>query len=97
MGIEYSARIIVGLPHEELEDFLEGMEDPYDLGLYVVSPYFDADYCDCLFGVVVQTCDDFSYVELNTKQLMLSTDQAHLMFKEITGKDGRLYLSTYGS
>ncbi len=97
MGVEYSARIVVGLPHEELEEFLQDMEDPYDLGLYIVSPYYDADYCDCLFGVLVQSCNDYSYVQLNTNKLMLDTDEAQRKFKEITGKEGRLYLSTYGS
>lgn len=97
MGIEYSARIIVGLTHEELEDFLVGVEDPYDVGLYMVSPYFDADYCDCLFGVIVQSCNDYSYVEVDTNKLMLNIDEAHQKFKEITGKSGQLYLSTYGS
>jgi len=97
MGVEYSARIIVGLPQGELEEFLECVEDPYDVGLYMVSPYFDADYCDCLFGVIVQSCGDYGYVELNTNTLMHNTSEAWRKFKEITGKDGRLYLSTYGS
>lgn len=98
MGVEYSARIVVGLPHDELEDFLEGTEDPYGLGLDMVSPYFDADYAECLFGVIVQSCNDYScYVELDINLLMHNIYEAQRKFKEITGREGCLYLSTYGS
>lgn len=97
MGVEYSARIIVGLPHDELEEFLEGVEYPYDVGLYVCSPYYDADYHDSLFGVLVEHCDDFSYTQINEHTWEEQVSTAHKKFKEITGKVGVLYLSTYGS
>ena len=97
MGIEYSARIIVGLPHEDLEEFLQDVEDPYDVGLYMVSPYFDADYCDCLFGVLVQKCYDYSYSEVDESKWSENVAAAHKKFTELTGKVGKLYLSTYGS
>lgn len=97
MGIEYSARIVVGLPHEELEEFLKDVEDPYEVGLYMVSPYFDADYCDCLFGMLVETCYDYSYTEIDTVNWENNVEDAHKKFTKVTGKVGRLYLSTYGS
>lgn len=97
MGVEYSARIIVGLPHEELEEFLEGVDDPYDLGLYVCSPYYDAEYEECLFGVIVQRCEDFSYSRIDEKSWVEKVAEAHKKFTEKTGKEGTLYLSTYGS
>ena len=97
MGIEYSARIIVGLPHEDLEEFLQDVEDPYDVGLYMVSPYFDADYCDCLFGVLVERCGDYSYTEIDLSMWDQAVANCHKKFTEITGKVGKLYLSTYGS
>ena len=97
MGIEYSARIVVGLPHEDLEEFLQGVEDPYDVGLYTVSPYFDADYADCLFGVLVESCGDYSYTEIDTSLWEQAVINSQKKFAEITGKVGKLYLSTYGS
>lgn len=100
MGIEYSARIVVGLPKDELDDYFEGIEDVYqhveDSGLYVVSPYYDADYDDCLFGVLVQSCYDYSYSEIDESKWSENVAAAHKWFTERTGKVGKLYLSTYG-
>lgn len=101
MGIEYSARIVVGLPKDELDDYFEGVEDIYqhveDSGLYVASPYYDADYDDCLFGVLVQGCYDYSYSEIDESKWSENVAAAHKKFTELTGKVGKLYLSTYGS
>ncbi len=97
MGVEYSARIIVGLPHEELEEFLQDVEDPYDVGLYVCSPYYDASYSDSLFGVLVEHCDDFSYTQINEQTWQEKVSKAHDQFYKLTGERGILYLSTYGS
>jgi len=97
MGVEYSARIIVGLPHEDLEEFLEGVEDPYDVGLYTCSPYYDASYSDSLFGVVVEHCDDFGYSRINEQDWLKKVSEAHDQFYKLTGQRGILYLSTYGS
>ena len=97
MGIEYSARVIVGLPHEELEEFLEGVEDPYECGLYVCHPYYDAEYEECLFGVIVQNCEDFSYSQIDEFSWTEKVHNAHEKFTKLTGKKGILYLSTYGS
>ena len=100
MGIEYSARIVVGLPKDELDDYFEGVENIYqhveDSGLYIVSPYYDADYDDCLFGVLVERCYDYSYSEIDENSLAANVVAAHKMFTEVTGKVGKLYLSTYG-
>lgn len=101
MGIEYSARIVVGLPKDELDDYFEGIEDVCqhveDSGLYVVSPYYDADYDDCLFGVLVQSCYDYSYSEIDESEWSENVAAAHEKFTEVTGKVGKLYLSSYGS
>lgn len=97
MGAEYSTRIIVGLPHEELEEFLQDVEDPYDVGLYICSPYYDACYGDSLFGVLVEHCDDFSYIEIDEFSWSEKVTKAHQEFTKVTGKKGVLFLSTYGS
>lgn len=101
MGVSYSARIIVGLPKEELDDYFEGNEDNIyqhveDSGLYVVRPYYDADYDDCLFGVLVRISCDYSYSEIDESEWSVNVASAHKKFTEVTGKVGKLYLSTYG-
>jgi hypothetical protein len=97
MGVYYSARIIVGLTHEELEEFLQDVEDPEDVGLDRVSPYFDADDNESLFGVLVKDCSDFSYTEIDEVSWADKVCKAHQEFTKITGKKGKLFLSTYGS
>ena len=97
MGVEYSARILVGLPHEDLEEFLKDVDDPYDVGLYVCSPYYDASYGASLFGILVSHCDDFGYTEIDEFSWSEKVTKAHQQFAKITSKKGVLFLSTYGS
>lgn len=97
MGVEYSARILVGLPYGDVQDLVDSVKDPYDCGLEVVHPYFDADYEDCLFGVLVKNCGDFSYSQIDEFTWTEKVHKAHEEFTKKTGKKGILYLSTYGS
>ena len=99
MGVEYAARLVVGLPHGELVEYFESLEDEYDWekNLECVSPYFDADWSDSLFAVVVESCPDYWRSEVDEDSLQSKINVAHQVFKDVTGKSGRLYLSTYGS
>lgn len=97
MGIEYSARILVGLPYEDVQEIIDSVEDPYESGLEVIHPFFDADYQDCLFGVLVKSCGDFSYSQIDEFTWTEKVHKAHEEFTKKTGKKGILYLSTYGS
>lgn len=99
MGVDYSARILVGLPYDELEEYFESLEDEYgwEGELSCVSPYYDASWGSSLFGVEVKWCNDYHYSEIDELTLLPTIKSAHEMFEKITGKKGKLYLSTYGS
>lgn len=98
MSVEYSARLVVGLPYGELKEWFNFLDDfwDYEEHLDQVSPYFDADKEDCLYGVVVKKCNDYSYSEVDEKSFPNDVQRAHKKFKDVTGKEGKLYLSAYG-
>lgn len=107
MGIYTSAKIVVGYTFEEATEiydkYLDGLTpDDYisdfsdwkeDNDLESISPYYDADYNECLFGIKVFSSGDYSYG-------LLSIDENKI--KDITqemtdqfGIEPKVYLSTY--
>lgn len=91
MGMYYKAKLIVGLPHEELEgDVDEETMDELDRA----SPYYDCDQDDMILGVEVASTNDYQHKEFVYDQAKV--DSAKLEFKELTGKEGRLFLSPHG-
>lgn len=94
MGIAYSAKLIVGLPYDEFEDFFgdDVAGDCEEKGLTYSSPYYDAHSDHWVIGIQVAVTDDFdwTYVEVDKHK------EAHLKFTEITGLTGKLILSAHG-
>lgn len=94
MGIEYSAKLIVGLPYEEFSEFFgdDVAGDCYEKGLTYASPYYDASVDHWVIGVEVAQTDDFEwgYVDVDKHK------KAHSSFTEITGLNGKLILSPHG-
>jgi hypothetical protein len=91
MGVEYKAKLLVGLPYEKLEEFLDG-KDPEDFGLDYASPYYDSDPSEWIVGVEVASTEDFSWCEVDVHE----HKKAFEKFKEITGLVGELILSPHG-
>lgn len=97
MGIDVGASIVAGLPKKDLEHLVaedQDFDDWYDReGLDRISPYYDAGDHDCIFGVCVVNVD-YTYMELGEKEeFSKDVKNAFEKFKEITGMDGKLYLS----
>lgn len=94
MGVEYSAKLLVGLPVDEFSDFFtdDVADDCEGKGLIYASPYYDAPPEHWVVGVEVAKTGDFdwNYVDVDKHK------QAHLRFIEITGLTGKLILSTHG-
>lgn len=95
MGIEYSAKLLVGLPAEDLEDFLgeDVAETCWNKGLVYASPYYDSGSDVWVVGVDVASSGDFDWVNVDIDQI----DIAKARFLQITKKHGQLILSTHGS
>lgn len=93
MGMYYKAKLVVGLPYGELVFDLEDEDDLLD-ELDRASPYYDCDQDDMIFGVEIAATSDYSHQEFTYDQAKV--DSAKLEFKELTGKEGRLFLSPHG-
>lgn len=89
MGIYYSAKIIIGLHRDELET----TDDEIIENLDQCPPYYDGGD-QAVIGVVVASSEDFSATEFEWDQAKV--DAAKIRFKDATGQDGKLYLSSCG-
>lgn len=94
MSISYDAVIVVGLPFNEVCEDSDEFYDKYEDKLDRISPYFDASNDDCLIGITYASSCDYQYKELASEFTM----KANLaLFKQITGKEGKVYLSVNGT
>ena len=91
MGVEYSAKIVVGLPMYEFED----RDQIEEFGLDVVAPYYDGD-SKGVAGIVVECSGDYSRKEIDVTKLAADIEAAKKEFFKITGRFGIAYLSTCG-
>lgn len=94
MGVEYSAKLVVGLPSQEMEDQYEDGYYDQDGELEHVPSYYDGD--SGVVGIVVQDSGDYDYCEVDLDKLKGVVEWAVTKFNHITGKQGKLYLCTHG-
>lgn len=94
MGIYYSGVIVVGLPFEDLCENSDEFYEKYEGKLDRVSPYYDADNDACLIGIVYAVSKDYQFKEISD-QLVFEKNKT--LFKEITGKDAKVYLGPWGT
>lgn len=94
MGIEYSAKLVVGLPYDEFSEFFSDdvAGDCEEKGLEYVSPYYDAPSEHWVIGVKVAKTGDYDWTYVDVDQ----HKKAHDRFTEITGLTGKLILSPHG-
>lgn len=93
MGIDYSAAIFVGLHRSELEDH-ENFEDFENGDLDQAPPFYDGGQA-AIFGVSVVHSGDYSASEIEGS-LDAKIQAAKDSFKETTGRDGKVYITTIG-
>jgi hypothetical protein len=91
MGIEYSAKLIVGLYQEDIqiddEEVLENMDRAVG--------YYDGGPDVTIRGVEVADSGDYSAAELTLD--LAKIEEAKARFLALTGQEGKLYLATHGS
>lgn len=94
MGIEYSAKLVVGLPYNEISDLFSDdvAGDCYKMGLEYISPYYGAPEQHWIIGFKVAKTDDYDWCNVDTNQI----DIAIARFLQITKKHGELILSPHG-
>lgn len=111
MGIDTSAVIVVGYTYKEVQEiydkYLDGLTpDDYvsdfydwkednDNDLRTISPYYDATYKNCLFGVTITTSGDYSYKTFNLNEAEIKGVTQTLT--EQFGIEPKVYLTPYVS
>lgn len=93
MGVEYGAKIMVGLPVDEMERDDEGYWDAEGMLGFCPDGY---DSPDGVVGIEVGRSGTYSYREIQPESLVLAVEAAKDTFKEACGKDAKVYLCTYG-
>lgn len=96
MSVEYNAAIVVGAAWEDVDgNSQEDIQELVESGdLHDFPPYFDG-YRDGLFGLYIVNAPDYSYCE--TEYAEQDIDAAKQKFKELTGMEGKVYLTVIGS
>jgi hypothetical protein len=90
MGMYYKAKLIVGLPKDEIESDDEDMVDDLDRA----CSYYDCDEDSMIVGVEVESTGDYQAKEIRLD--MAKVAAAETEFRRLTGQDGKLYLSPHG-
>lgn len=90
MGMYYQAKLIVGLPEDEIEiddeDILENMDR--------ACGYYDGGPDATILGVEIEETGDYQAKEITIDPSKI--EAAKVKFRELTGQDGKLYLSPHG-
>lgn len=80
MGVEYRGQLVVGYDIDELETIAANAGDEeildycardkaeaFDMDKF--SPYYDADYTDCIYGRSIARSDDYSATRVSIETL----------------------------
>lgn len=96
MGVDYNAAIVVGAAWEDVDgNSQEDIQELVENGdLHDFPPYYDG-YREGLFGLYIVNSPDYSYCEM--EYTAEDVEVAKQKFKELTGVDGKVYLTVIGS
>jgi len=94
MSSQYKAIILVGLPFKEVFNTEDEFEEFYykhsTVHTEVIQPFYDAGLEDSLVGIPLVETNSFSYKEVATS---IETQKNRELFKQLTGKEAKVYLT----
>lgn len=90
MGVSYSAKIVVGLPFNQIPNAQELLDD---CRLDSFSYYYDCDEEDRLIGYEIQSSGSYNYSEI---PVVLDNLRLSKRFHEETGLHAKVYLTLDG-
>ena len=95
MGVSYNAAIVVGAAWEDVDgNSQEDIQELVESGdLHDFPPFYDG-YREGLFGLYIVNSPDYSYCEV--EYAAQDIEAAKQKFKELTGMEGKVYLTTIG-
>lgn len=91
MGIQYTAKLIVGLYQDEIKIDDEGVIEDMDRA----CSYYDAGPDATILGVEVADSGTYSASEVSIDPA--AVERAKARFLALTGQEGKLYLALHGS
>jgi len=95
MSVEYNAAIVVGAAWEDInEDAIDNIDELVESGdLHDFPPYYDG--CrEGLFGLYIVNSPDYGYCDM--EYTAEDVEAAKQRFKELTGIEGKVYLTVIG-
>lgn len=94
MGIDMGSSLFIGLPAKEFdEDFIDDCQMNDTLSR--ISPTYDCGNDEAYLGVHIYTaCESADKIKIDFQKIQIAIQSAIDDFKEITGKDGNLYISS---
>ena len=96
MSVEYNAAIVVGAAWEDInEDAIDNIDELVENGDLHDFPSFYDGYREGLFGLYIVNSPDYGYCEM--EYTAEDIEIAKQKFKELTGIEGKVYLTTIGS
>lgn len=97
MGVQNLAVVGVGLAATELCETHDEFEELYgdQEHLQLISPWYDASYQYCEAAIVVYQVESGT-IDLSMVSAQQAIFRAMDEFRKITGKSGKIFLSTYG-
>jgi hypothetical protein len=86
LNVDTSAVIVVGLPYNEMIGKAWNEPSP----IRFIEPTENADLSDCLIGIVLTSTTGLGYKEV---AMSIETKASRKLFKELTGREARVYLT----
>ena len=94
MGIDIACSLMVGLPFLEVAEDGGEWWDKHEGELSRYSVWYDCPDKACLLGIGVLEPQDYSYEEVtNVNSLLAQVEKAKEKFKDLTGLEGKVYIT----
>lgn len=97
MSVDHLAKIVVGIPCADLNlsrDEIDALCESNDLT--VIQPYFDAEFDDCLVGLVVKCTKYETFVSIDMEQIANEIRVMEIRVFNALGVRAKVFLTTHG-
>jgi len=97
MNTDYLAKIVVGIPCADLnlsQDEIDALCKSNDLSL--IQPYFDAEFDDCLVGLIVKCTKCETFVPIDMEQIINEIRIMEIRMFNTLGVRPKVFLTTHG-
>lgn len=97
MSTDHLAKIVVGIPCADLNlsrDEIDTLCESNDLSL--IQPYFDAEFDDCLAGLIVKCTKYETFVPIDMEQIVNEIRVMEIRVFNALGMHPKVFLTTHG-